>query len=42
VRKGNMEAPNEAVVNAQLRGQRITPTKVKQSAAAIKIKIPGF
>ena len=41
-RKGTMEAPNEAVVTAQLRAQGILPTKVKKSVGQIEIKIPGL
>ncbi len=42
VKKGTMDAPNEGVVNAQLRAQRITPTSVTKSLGDIKITIPGF
>ncbi len=42
VRKGTIEAPNEAVVTAQLRAQRIMPTKIKKSLGAVEIKIPGL
>ncbi|GAB4257018.1 MAG: hypothetical protein Kow0092_03510 [Deferrisomatales bacterium] len=42
VRKGTLEAPNEAVVTAQLRAQRIMPTKVKKSLGAVEVKIPGL
>jgi type IV pilus assembly protein PilC len=42
VRKGTMEAATEAAVNAQLRAQKIIATKVKKSAAAMEIKLPGF
>ncbi len=42
VRKGTMEAPNEAVVTAQLRSQGILPTKIKKSMGQVEIKIPGF
>jgi type IV pilus assembly protein PilC len=42
VRKGTMEAPNEGLVSAQLRAQKIMPTKVKKSLGAIEIKIPGL
>ncbi|MDF1553844.1 MAG: type II secretion system F family protein [Deferrisomatales bacterium] len=42
VKKGTMEAPNEAVVTAQLRGQKIMPTKIKKSLGAVEIKIPGM
>ncbi len=41
-RKGTMEAPNEAVVTAQLRAQGILPTKVKKSVGQMEIKIPGL
>jgi type IV pilus assembly protein PilC len=42
VKKGTMEAANEAVVTAQLRGQKIMPTKIKKSVGAVEIKIPGL
>ena len=42
VNKGTMEAANEAVVTAQLRGQKIMPTKIKKSMGAIEINIPGM
>ncbi len=38
---GELEAPNEAFVLAQLRRQQITPVKVKQKPREIKIKLPG-
>ncbi|NTU59792.1 MAG: type II secretion system F family protein [Deltaproteobacteria bacterium] len=42
VRKGTLEAPNEAVVTAQLRAQKIAPTRIKKSMGAMSLKIPGF
>ncbi len=42
IKKGTMEAPNEATVTAQLRAQKITPSSVKKSLGAVEIKIPGF
>ena len=42
VRKGTLEAPNEAVVTAQLRSQGILPTRIKKSVGQIEVKIPGF
>ncbi len=42
VKKGTMEAPNEATVTAQLRAQKITPSSVKKSLGAVEIKIPGL
>lgn len=42
VKKGTLEAANEAVVTAQLRAQKIAPTKIKKSLGAIEIKIPGL
>lgn len=44
VQKGEMEAPNEAAVNAQLRRNGIMPTKVKERGKGldIELKIPGF
>ncbi len=38
---GELEAPNEAFVLAQLRRQQITPVKVKQKARELKFKMPG-
>ncbi len=38
---GELEAPNEAFVLAQLRRQQITPVKVKQKARELKIRMPG-
>lgn len=42
VKKGTLEAPDEALVSAQLRAQKIMPTKIKKSAGSVEIKIPGF
>ncbi len=42
IRKGSMDAVSEAVVTAQLRAQRIMPTKVKKSVGDVEIKIPGL
>ncbi|MDY0268690.1 type II secretion system F family protein [Trichloromonas sp.] len=44
VQKGEMEAPNEAAVNAQLRRSGIMPTKVKERGKGldVELKIPGF
>ena len=44
VQKGEMEAPNEAMVRAQLRRQGIAANKVKQRGKGmdIEIKIPGM
>jgi len=42
VKKGTMEAANEAVVTAQLRAQKIMPTTIKKSLGAVEIKIPGM
>lgn len=42
VQKGEMEAPDEAAVNAMLRKQGIMPTKVKQRGKGLDIEIPGF
>ena len=44
VQKGEMEAPNEAAVNAQLRRNGIMPTKVKERGKGFdaELKIPGF
>ncbi|MHB8764907.1 MAG: type II secretion system F family protein [Deferrisomatales bacterium] len=42
VKQGTLEAPNEAVVTAQLRAQRIMPTKVTKSLGSMEIKIPGL
>ncbi len=38
---GELEAPNEAFVLAQLRRQQITPVKVKQKPREFHIKMPG-
>ncbi|WP_432821441.1 type II secretion system F family protein [Trichloromonas sp.] len=44
VQKGEMEAPNEAAVNAQLRRMGIMPSKVKARGKGLDmdLKIPGF
>ncbi|MDX9709207.1 MAG: type II secretion system F family protein [Trichloromonas sp.] len=44
VQKGEMDAPNEAAVNAQLRRNGIMPTKVKERGKGLdaELKIPGF
>mgnify|MGYP001371984200 CR=1 FL=1 len=44
VQKGEMEAPSEAIVRAQLRRQGIMPSKVKAKGKGMdfEIKIPGF
>ena len=44
VQKGEMEAPSEAIVRAQLRRQGIMPTKLKEKGKGMdmEIKIPGF
>jgi type IV pilus assembly protein PilC len=44
IRKGDMEAPNESAVMAQLRQQQILPTKVKEKGKGLsmEIKIPGL
>lgn len=44
VQKGEMEAPNEAAVGAQLRRQGIMPGKIKERGKGLDmdIKIPGF
>ncbi len=39
VRKGVMEAEDEAAVNARLRQQQLNPVKVKKKAAALKLTI---
>ena len=39
---GELEAPNEAFVVAQLRRQQIVPVKIKAKARDLAIKIPGF
>src|SRR5512143_242058 len=38
---GEIEAPNEAFVLAQLRRQQIVPVKVKAKSREIKIRLPG-
>ena len=44
VQKGEMDAPSEAIVRAQLRRQGIMPTKVKEKGKGMdmELKIPGF
>ena len=44
VKKGDMEASNESAVMAQLRQQKILPTKVKEKGKGLSmdIKIPGL
>ncbi len=44
VQKGDMEAPSEAAVTAQLRRQGIMPGKIKERGKGldVEIKIPGF
>lgn len=44
VQKGEMEAPSEAIVRAQLRRQGIVASKVKEKGGGldVEIKIPGF
>lgn len=44
VQKGEMEAPSEAIVRAQLRRQGIMPSKVKEKGKGMdmELKIPGF
>ncbi|RMG58714.1 MAG: type II secretion system F family protein [Deltaproteobacteria bacterium] len=39
---GEMEAPSEAVVLAQLRRQQVTPVKIKPKGLSLEIKIPGM
>ena len=39
---GELEAPNEAFVVAQLRRQQIVPVKIKAKARDLAIKLPGF
>jgi type IV pilus assembly protein PilC len=39
---GEIEAPNEAFVLAQLRRQQIVPVKVKSKAKDLGFKLPGF
>jgi len=39
---GEIEAPNEAFVLAQLRRQQIVPVKVKHKAKDLGFKLPGF
>ncbi|MFO7830567.1 MAG: type II secretion system F family protein [Desulfuromonadaceae bacterium] len=43
-RKGDMEAPNQAVVQAQLRRQGIVANKIKERGKGldVEIRIPGF
>ena len=44
IQKGEMEAPNEAAVGAQLRRQGILPAKIKERGKGldVDITIPGF
>ncbi len=42
VKKGTLEAVNEASVSAHLRSQKLVPTKIKKSLGATEIKIPGL
>jgi type IV pilus assembly protein PilC len=44
VQKGEMEAPNEAAVSAQLRRQGIMPSRIRQRGKGldVEIRIPGF
>jgi type IV pilus assembly protein PilC len=44
VQKGDIEAPNEAAVTAQLRRQGIMPSKIKERGKGldVEIKIPGM
>jgi type IV pilus assembly protein PilC len=44
VQKGEMEAPNEAAVSAQLRRQGIMPSSIRERGKGldVEIKIPGF
>lgn len=39
---GELEAPNEAFVIAQLRRQQIVPVRIKAKAKDLAIKLPGF
>ncbi|MBI5342400.1 MAG: type II secretion system F family protein [Deltaproteobacteria bacterium] len=39
---GELEAPNEAFVLAQLRRQQVVPVKVKPKAADLRIRMPWF
>ncbi len=39
LRKGTMEAEDEATVNARLRQQQLSPVKVKKKAAALKFQL---
>ncbi len=39
---GELEAPNEAFVLAQLRRQQVVPVKVKPKGAELRIRLPGF
>ncbi|NIO15736.1 MAG: type II secretion system F family protein [Deltaproteobacteria bacterium] len=40
--QGELEAPNEAVVMAQLRRQQVYPTKIKPKGLSLELKIPGI
>ncbi|MDW7709324.1 MAG: type II secretion system F family protein [Deferrisomatales bacterium] len=42
VKKGTLEAASEAAVSANLRSQKLAPTKIKKSLGATEIKIPGL
>jgi type IV pilus assembly protein PilC len=40
--QGEIEAPNETVVMAQLRRQQVYPTKIKPKGLSLELKIPGL
>src|SRR4030042_1107768 len=40
IKKGEMEAPNEAAIRTQLRQQNITPTKISVKGKEFKISLP--
>ncbi len=40
--QGEMEAPNEAFVMAQLRRQQVYPIKIKPKGPSLELRIPGF
>jgi type IV pilus assembly protein PilC len=42
IKKGEMEAPNEAAIRIHLRQQNITPTKVVSKGKEFKINLPFF
>ncbi|MFB3886816.1 MAG: type II secretion system F family protein [Thermodesulfobacteriota bacterium] len=42
IKKGEMEAPNEAAIRTHLKQQNITPTKIATKAKEIKIPLPFF